>query len=51
MRKYARVAAVLTVGGVLMQTAGCATTFGPLLLSLLENIALSQLAAGLGGAF
>lgn len=49
--KLVRVAAVVTVGGMLLQAAGCATTFAPLALSLLENIALSRLVAGFGGAF
>ncbi len=49
MRKLVRVAAVVATGGVLFQTAGCATSLAPLALSLLENILLSQLFGGLGG--
>ena len=51
IRRVMRVTAVVATGGVLLQTAGCATTLAPLALSLLENIALSRLFGGLGGAF
>ncbi|MCK4660412.1 MAG: hypothetical protein KAV82_12890 [Phycisphaerae bacterium] len=50
LRKLLRVTAVVMTGGVIIQTAGCATTLAPLALSLFENIVLSQLFAGLGGA-
>jgi len=49
MRKLIRVSAVVATGGVLLQTAGCATTIAPLALSLLENIVLTQLTGNLGG--
>lgn len=48
-RKIIRRLAALATGGVLLQTAGCATTFAPLALSLLENLILSQLVGGLAG--
>ena len=51
MRKLVRMTAVVAAGGILVQTAGCATTLGPLLLSIFENIVLSQLFGGLGGAW
>jgi hypothetical protein len=42
------VLAAVTTGGTLLQTAGCATTFAPLALSILENLILSQLVGGIG---
>ena len=49
-RKLIRVAAVVATGGMLLQTVGCATSWAPMWLSLLENILLAQFAAGAGGA-
>ena len=51
MRKLVRIIAVIATGGVLVQTAGCATTLAPLALSILEIIVLTQLFGGLGGTF
>lgn len=51
MRRFLRITASVATGGLLLQTAGCATTIAPLALSLMENIVLSQLTGGLGGAF
>jgi hypothetical protein len=50
LRKLLRFTAIVTTGGMLLQTAGCATSFAPLALSLLENIALSALFGGVGGS-
>ncbi|MFH0981458.1 MAG: hypothetical protein V2A79_07965 [Planctomycetota bacterium] len=50
MRKLIRLTAAVAAGGMLLQTAGCATSFAPLALSVLENVALSWLFGGLGGA-
>ena len=49
MRKLLRVTAVVAAGGVLVQTAGCTMTLAPLVLSILENVLLSQLFGGVGG--
>jgi hypothetical protein len=43
-----RTLAAAATGGMLLQTAGCATTLGPLALSILENLLLSQLVGGAG---
>lgn len=48
-KRLIRIVAVVTSGGVLLQTAGCATTMAPLILSLLESVLLSQLTGGMGG--
>ena len=47
--KLIRGLAAIATGGMLLQTAGCATTFAPLALSLLENIILSQLIGAVNG--
>ena len=51
MRRLVRITAAVASGGLLLQTAGCATTIAPLALSLVENILLSQMFGGLGGVF
>lgn len=48
--KVVRVLGLVAGGGVLLQTAGCSTTLAPLVLSLLENVVLSQVSALLDGA-
>lgn len=47
--RFMRFVAALGTGGLMLQTIGCADAFGTLALSLLENILLSELSAGLGG--
>lgn len=48
-RRWVRGLAAMATGGMLLQTAGCATTFAPLALSFIENVVLSQLLAALNG--
>jgi hypothetical protein len=48
MRKCVRILAVVTAGGMVVQAGGCATTLGPIALSLFENLVLSSLFGGIG---
>jgi len=46
-----RILAAILVGGVLLQTGGCATTLAPLFLSVAESLLLSTLTGGAIGGF
>ena len=48
-KRAMRILALVATGGVVLQAAGCASTFAPLLLSVAESVILGTLTGGAVG--